>query len=91
MKSLLGHFVCKDGSTVSVQASRTHYCSPRADKGPYTAVEVGYPTGTIPVSWEKFDDGRGDVFGYVPIELIQEFFDMHGGIDFVATFNALAQ
>lgn len=35
---------CADGFTMSVQASRSHYCTPRNDVGPYTAVEVGFPS-----------------------------------------------
>ena len=39
--------VCADGFSMSVQASETHYCSPREDGAEkYTAVEVGYPTST---------------------------------------------
>ena len=34
---------CHDGFMMSVQASRDHYCQPREDQGPYSAVEVGYP------------------------------------------------
>jgi hypothetical protein len=35
---------CKDGYNLSVQASATHYCSPREDFGPWYEVEVGYPS-----------------------------------------------
>ena len=35
---------CNDGFTMSVQASRGHFCSPRNDVGPYDGVEVGYPS-----------------------------------------------
>ena len=34
---------CNDGFSMSVQASREHYCTPHNDEGPYTHVEVGYP------------------------------------------------
>ena len=36
--------VCKDGTTLSVQASEFHYCTPRDNKGPYTHVEIGFPS-----------------------------------------------
>ena len=39
--------ICNDGFTMSVQASRDHFCSPRNDTGPYDGVEVGYPN-----AWE---------------------------------------
>lgn len=32
--------VCDDGARLSVQASRTFWCVPRNDVGPYSAVEV---------------------------------------------------
>ena len=41
--------VCADGFSMSVQASETHYCSPREDGAEkYTAVEVGYPNPPEP-------------------------------------------
>jgi hypothetical protein len=42
MKPILKPIKCRDGSTLSVQASRYHYSKPRDDKGPYTHVEVGF-------------------------------------------------
>jgi len=36
--------VCKNGFSLSVQASQYRYCSPRSDTGPYTHVEIGYPS-----------------------------------------------
>ena len=42
--------VCADGFSMSVQASETHYCSPREDGAEkYTAVEVGYPNPPEPL------------------------------------------
>jgi len=40
----LPRVVCKDGFNMSVQASETHYCSPRDSVGPWDEVEVGYPS-----------------------------------------------
>jgi hypothetical protein len=80
---------CKNGVRLSVQASRYHYCSPREDGGPYSSVEVGfialdskpYPA---PESWLPYADNSGkgtlsDVFGYVPVELVEEFIAQNGG------------
>ena len=67
--------VCKDGTKISVQASHFHYCSPRTDEGPWTAVEIGYPTAPVPRSW-GFD---GMVAGYVPVEKVRAFIKRHGG------------
>jgi hypothetical protein len=33
---------CKDGATLSIQASKSHYCTPRDNKGPYSSIEVGF-------------------------------------------------
>ena len=35
---------CKDGFTMSVQASKSHYSEPKNDEGPYSEVEVGIPS-----------------------------------------------
>ncbi len=80
---------CKDGTTLSVQASQSHYSTPRQDKGPYTHVEVGFPSVTPPASWKPYADGDypSDVYGWVPLEAVAAFIESHGGIDVVATFN----
>lgn len=75
--------VCADGESLSVQASRTHYCSPRDCYGPWEAVEVGFPSVPVP-EWAAFKDGpqladTAAVFGYVPVELVRAFIAAHGG------------
>ena len=44
--------VCKDGFTLSVQAREACYCEPRNNIGPYTEVEVGYPSEAEPLLFE---------------------------------------
>ena len=44
MKKKYDLIKCADGFTMSVQASRGNYCSPRNDSGPYDSVEVGFPS-----------------------------------------------
>jgi hypothetical protein len=80
-KELAPHILCKDETKLSVQASHTHYCTPRTNDGPYTTVEVGYPTATPPETWAEYADGDypSDVYGYVPVEMVKEFIDQHGG------------
>ena len=77
---------CADGVRVSVQASSFHYCSPRSDVGPYTSVEVGFPSVSPPDSWADYfegdwntDDHTQSVYGWVPAELVKEFVESHGG------------
>lgn len=77
--------VCKDGATVSVQAGRWHYCTPRLDNSLYTHVEAGFPEGDVPKSWKHYaedkDNLSGTVYPYIPYSLIYEFIKMHGGIE----------
>jgi hypothetical protein len=76
------HIRCIDGTELSVQASSTHYCAPRTDTGPYTHVEVGYPSATPPRAWAGYADGEYpdvDVYGYVPVDLVREYIEAHGG------------
>jgi len=78
---------CNDGEGLSVQASQYHYSTPRENIGPYTHVEVGFPSVRPDDSWgEYFDgdfecsDGTDSVYGYIPIGLVAEFIENHGGI-----------
>jgi hypothetical protein len=82
-----------NGGSVSVQASHTHYCEPRNDEGPYSEMELGFPSqGTeIPQSLLNYEEtsqgGKGEgfnpyetVYGYVPVDVIKELVDANGGI-----------
>jgi len=76
-KTIANTIECKDGTTLSVQASAFHYCSPRNNTGPYTSVEVWcIPFDTIVTEFEYEVDGPS---GFVPIELVAKFIDNHGG------------
>lgn len=76
--------VCKDGESVSVQASRYSYSTPRDNSGPYTHVEAGFPSVNPPQSWMEFcedsDRPTETVYGYMPIALVDEFVTAHGGL-----------
>ena len=79
--------ICRDGFHMSVQASRHHYCMPRKDKGPYSHVEVGYPS-----EWEDllipFADTsapmicgmRPDLYVKVPGDIVRAVIIKHGGM-----------
>lgn len=79
--------VCADGTSLSIQASQFHYCTPRDDQGPYTKKEVGFIFDAAgqqmapPESWAEYADGDfpSDVYGWVPVDLIEEFIVAHGG------------
>lgn len=71
------HITCADGFTLSVQASATHYCSPRDNEGPYTSVEVwgcGCPEG-----WEDYGDGD-DPYSQIPVQMVLDLVAKHGGV-----------
>ena len=70
--------VCNDGFNVSIQASSSHYCSPRDDYGPYYTVEAGYASEEVP-EWDDYYDGD-IIYGNVPVELIEVVLYQHGGI-----------
>jgi hypothetical protein len=80
---LAKRIVCKDGFSLSVQASHGAYCEPRQNMGPWHSVEVGYPSD-VPVGIMSYaeDDNRptGTVYGYVPIELVETLIAEHGGM-----------
>lgn len=67
---------CADGTTLSVQASEYHYCTPRDNKGPYTHVEVWCVSSDV-TEFEYSEEGPS---AYVPIEDVVRFIDNHGGM-----------
>ena len=82
-ESVATRIICVDGTEISVQASHSHYCSPRNDYGPWNEVECGYPSIAPPDTWEKYaedwDTPTNTVYGWIPIELVREFIKEHGG------------
>lgn len=75
---------CVDGFHMSVQASQYTYCSPRIDNAKfYTQVEVGFPSAK-PECFAEYAEDDSDytdtVYGYVPVELVDEEISRHGGI-----------
>lgn len=75
--------VCKDGFTFSVQASSSHYCTPRSDDAhAYTNFEVGFPS-ILEESLAPYAETPGTtetVFGWVPLRVIVYLIDKHGGV-----------
>lgn len=87
--------VCVDGFKLSVIAGAGAYCSPRPSlhdgdvpvdfAGPFSQVEVGYPSERPePWSeWERYCESPGSptdtVYGYVPVKLVRALIESHGG------------
>lgn len=90
-KVMMPLIICEDGTTVSVQASALHYAHPRTNRGPYTAVEAGYPSVEPPLTWEKYAEDWGNptgtVYAYIPLELVSFYIASHGGINVDKTFE----
>jgi hypothetical protein len=80
---MIPKIICADGFRMSVQATHTHYCSPREDEcSYYSEVEVGFPSAkeeTLMPYCENPNTPTDTVYGYVPVEIINAIVDAHGG------------
>ena len=80
MKKQYKTLVCESGFTVSVQASKTNYCTPRNDIGPYTEDELGFPSAVEPLITAYAEDPSNllsTVYGWVPTVVLFEFISKH--------------
>lgn len=76
--------ICKDGFTLSIQASNSHYCKPynAVTDEDYTHFEVGYPSDEEPLLLpykETADNDYRCVYPFVPKEVIEQIVEKHGG------------
>ena len=80
--------ICKDGFTMSVQASSHHHCFPKIDNAEeYEDVEVGYLSKHEPLL-DKYNEGYGlgddtyvsDVYCWVPANVVFNVIIKHGGM-----------
>lgn len=80
-------FLLGDGSSISIQASEFHHCSPRDNTGPYTHFEV-WPDHAV-AGWADYAQGDGDDAPYacVPREQVQLYIALHGGFTFNDVFH----
>lgn len=88
--------VCQDGFTVSIQASASHYCSPRksfnrlenysdftspiVDYSIYNEMELGYPSARDDLLTDYAETPDGDIYGWVPVDVVNALLEKHGGI-----------
>jgi len=75
--------VCTDGLEMSVQAGSSHYCAPRSNDGPWSKVEVGYPSEIVEELLDYAENPQSPtetVYGYVPVDLVEEIVNRHGGV-----------
>ena len=74
---------CKDGFSISVQASAGAYCEPRDDIGPYHSVECGFPREyeeLIIAYAEARHEPTKTVYGWVPVGVVTNVIAKHGGM-----------
>ena len=75
------HIRCKDGFSLSVQGSASHYCSPREHGVFYTTVEVwAWSQRTIPAKLKKHFRYKGEPLGWVPVDDVNALIKQHGGL-----------
>lgn len=78
---LVKRIECKDGFTISVQASEYNYCEPRYnDCNYYYEVECGFPNSKPEFIMDYADDPDNPtetVYGYVPVALVEQLIDLH--------------
>lgn len=83
---LVKRLYCNDGFNMSVQACCYNYCSPRVDPDQtdgYWNVEVGFPSEKEDLLMEfaeSPDNPTETVYGYVPIDVVIQVINKHGGI-----------
>ena len=75
--------MCSDGFTMSVQASEGNYCTPRNNVGPYSHVEVGFPSekdlDLMPFA-ENPSKPTQTVYGWVPSSIVLLIIAKRGGM-----------
>lgn len=74
---------CRDGFSMSVQASRANYCMPRNNVGPWYSVEVGFPSTMDMLLWpyaEDPSDPTETVYSWVPSQIVYAVIEAHGGM-----------
>lgn len=83
--------ILQDGVSLSVQAGEHNYSLPRDDKGPYTKVEVGFPSEKPPEAWknytEEWSTPTNTIYNYVPLAMVMMYIGAHGGINRKLTFS----
>lgn len=86
---MMPRIVCNDGFSFSAQAGSALYSIPRVDRSEngYAAFELGFPSEHEEmldeyVEWYGYDEPNWtkSVYPYVPLKLIDEMIEKHGGI-----------
>lgn len=84
---LAKRITCRDGFSLSVQATHGAYCSPRRNVGPWYEVEVGFPSAEPELILHKAEQPEiptETVYPYVDIDLVEQLIALHGGSEQLA-------
>ena len=78
------HIFCEDGFKMSVRAGCGLHSTPRKnlESGDYTACEVGFPSCEEELLMQYAEDPTEpteSVYAYVPVEVIEQVIEKHGG------------
>ena len=80
-----------NGTRMSVQASRSHYCTPRQDGAvEYSAVEIGFPSQRVELLMPYAEDKSrptDTVYGWVPTSVLAQVIHSAGGVKSVTNNN----
>ena len=83
--------VCTDGFKMSVQGHEMTYSIPKKVATEFEAMEIGFPSQQEDLIMEFIvppgDKPTQSVYGFIPIDLIEQIIEKHGGIDEKATFK----
>lgn len=74
--------ICKDGFSISIQASKYHRSSPD-ELGLYATVECGFPSMVPAYIMQYCEDPEfptRTVYNYVPVELVEALINFHDGL-----------
>lgn len=83
---------CRDGFSISIQASQFHYCRPRTNKigTIYETVELDCPTDydDLILAFAGDEEHPTDsVYPQVPVSLVDKLLEKHGGISRILPMN----
>lgn len=79
---------CADGFSMSVQASVSHYCSPKEfrDDGQYDSWEIADPSARERLLLKRYTSAKRRwnpleaVYGWVPTRVVDQIIAKHGGL-----------
>ena len=74
--------ICNDGFSMSVQGGEFTYSNPRQFGSNFTEMEIGFPSEyeELISSYSESNEYTETVYPYVPVSLIIQVIEKHGGI-----------